>query len=383
MSMYMSQTSDLVLSRKVGEGDQVGTSTTFHNSSLSSSDVYQSTWGNYYNMSDWHVPIPTQLLPRSQLSTYWHTSFPSYSNCGWNLPPYTPSLISSISSTPSSVLSPPICVANNEALVNEHAAPRTLPDSCPFNEAISGYALPTYNDYLPDLVAPHIPSTPLAPPLVIVIPESTIEELRQAGLYKDPINVDKNRIVPVLREPDETPPYDQTITTSFPSGGEAEKNYNHLSTNAGHCVDIRSGAGGPVELVYSVLNSDGSGEGDTSIGTQRDGTRIKSPTAGQKGKKHCRRVGPKYRVMGPEPISKAVKARASQKTRIPVMMQGQAVKALPPSTDGLNFHCMAPWVPSPLPMRDEICQQSAFKVSVGINNAKFYNHNSFKYPTKK
>ncbi|PPQ92293.1 hypothetical protein CVT25_008890 [Psilocybe cyanescens] len=334
MSIYMSQTPYIVLSSSVGESAQVDTSSKFLDWSLSSSDMYPSMWGSYSDMPHWHSPISTQFPPNSPLPT------------------------------------------------DGHAAPRSQPDSLPFNKAISGYALPTYDDYLPDLVAPYIPSTPLSP-LVIVIPESTIEELRQAGLYKDPINVDKNRTVPVLREPDETPPGDQTITTSFPSGGEAETKSKGLSINAGHCINIRSGAGGPVELLYSVLNSDGRSEGNTSIGTQVDDPRhrSRSPTATQKGKKRCRHAGPKHRVLGPQPKAKAPKARASQKTRIPVMMQGQAVKALPPSTDGVNFHCMAPSTPPPSPTRDEICQQSAFKVGAGINNAKFYNYNSFKYPS--
>ncbi|PPQ85431.1 hypothetical protein CVT25_006323 [Psilocybe cyanescens] len=352
--MYMSQTTNLVLSGSVGERARVDASSTFIDSSLCS-DVYPSMWGNYSDLPHWHAPILMQLPPDSPLPTDGHAYFPSHSDWRWHLSPYHETL--------------------------EHAEPRPLPDSRLFNEAISGYALPTYDGCLPDLIAPYIPSTPLAPPLVIVIPESTIEELRQAGLYKDPINVDRNRIVPVLREPDETPPDDQTITTSFPSGGEAETNYKDLSTNAGHCVNIRSGAGGPVELLYSVLNSDGRGEGDTSIGAQKDGTRIRSPTAAQKGKKRGRHAGLKYHVLGTEPISKVPKARASQKTRIPVTMQGQAVKALPPSTDGLNFHCIAPSTTSSMHMAYESCHQSAFKVGAGINNAKFYNHNSFKYPT--
>ncbi|PPQ85429.1 hypothetical protein CVT25_006321 [Psilocybe cyanescens] len=313
------------------------------------------------------LPTPTLLSDRMTIPLQYFS---------WSSSASTPLLSSSASYSSSSSSSPTFSKDSDTGVASAYPGARNLtlpakPDAPLYASSPSLYE--NINRQITSLAPTYSKSTPLAPLLVIVIPESTIEEMKQAGLYNDPPNVDSNGIIPVPREAEEIPPDDQKITTSFPSGGEAETNYKNLSNNAGHCVTICSGAGGPVELVYSILNSDGSGEGDTRVETQRDVTRRKSPTATQKGKKHGRRAGPKYRVLGPEPKAKPPKVGPNKKTRIPVIMQGQAVKALPPSTDGLNFHCMAPSAPPSSPVRDEICQQSAFKVGAGINNAKFYN----------
>ncbi|PPQ79990.1 hypothetical protein CVT25_003050 [Psilocybe cyanescens] len=226
------------------------------------------------------------------------------------------------------------------------------------------------NRQVASLVPTHTPS--MQSPLVIPIPESTDEELRLARLCRDPVDLKKKKIMPGPREPDETPPKSQKIsTTSFPSGGEAEQNFKIGSINAGHSVNMRSGNGPvPVEPVHSVPNDNGRSEGKRSIGAQRNGARTKSPTATQKGRKNRRGTGPKHSVLGPEPKAKAPKA--GKRARIPKMMQGQAVEAVPPSADGFNFRCIAPTASPPTPIAYKRCQESSFKVGAGINNATFY-----------
>ncbi|PPQ91653.1 hypothetical protein CVT25_013208 [Psilocybe cyanescens] len=232
------------------------------------------------------------------------------------------------------------------------------------------------NRQVVSLAPAHTPSTQL--PLIIPIPESTDEELRQAHLRRDPVDLNKKTFISGPREPDKTPPGSQTIsTTSFPSGREAEQKYNFRSINAGHSMNVRSGNGPvPVEPVHSVPNDNGRSEGERSIVAQRNGTRTKSPTATQKGRKNRRGAGPKHSVLGPEPKAKAPKT--GKKARIPKMMQGQAVEAVPPSNDGFNFRCMAPLAPPPMSMEYKRCQKSSFKVGAGIDNATFFDQNSFK-----